>query len=80
MAWGVWLGFIVAYLLNNLIVYKISSGHPMITLWILIFIFSPLFGYASFVNWQFLLILSTGFIGAYGFIISIAIIFGESPD
>jgi nitrate reductase NapE component len=26
------------------------------------------------------LIISTGFIGAYGFIISVAIIFGESPD
>lgn len=78
---GFWLGAIIAFLMNNVLLYKISSNSSSsVPLWIAIILFGTLCGLASCVFWRVLVIVATSFVGSYFMIRPFGWVAGHYPN
>lgn len=62
---GFWLGTIIAFLVNNVLLFRIKTSNQSVPLWIAILLFGSLCGVSSCVFWRVLVIVATSFVGAY---------------
>jgi hypothetical protein len=79
-ALGMWLGFVLALMLNNAFLYKIEVDPPQLILYIVMFIFGLLFGMLSCCIWKRIVIFSTSFSGSYCTIRAISLWAGYYPN
>lgn len=80
MALGFWFGIILAFLINNLFLYKIEVEPPGLLLYITMFILGITFGLMSMFFWQNICIISSSFLGAYLIIRSLSLYIGYYPN
>lgn len=74
---GIWLGIVIAFILNNLVLYLSESN---VLLYLLMVIFGALGAVLASWKWKIVCILSTSIIGGYLTIRGFSIFFGYYPD
>jgi len=79
-ALGIWLGVVIAWIINNLFLYKIETNPPDLLLYLLMLILGASGAFLSKWKWKFICIISTGFLGAYLVIRAFSIFIGYYPD
>ncbi len=79
-ALGTWLGVVVAFVVNNLFLYKIETNPPDLLLYLLMLVLGATGAFLSKWKWKFVCILSTSFLGAYLIIRAMSIFIGYYPD
>lgn len=78
---GFWLGTIIAFLINNVLLFRIQSNSTSsVPLWIAIIIFGTLCGLSSCIFWKMLVIVSTSFVGAYFIVRPFGWVAGHYPN
>jgi hypothetical protein len=70
---GIWMGIILALLLNNAILYKFKTNPPELLLYFTVMILGMIGGLLSCCFWEKMVILSTSVIGAYLFVRGISL-------
>lgn len=80
MGLGLWFGFILAFILNNLFLYKIEVDPPGLILYIVMGILGVIFAILSMYVWRHLCILATSFLGSYLVIRSLSLYIGHYPN
>lgn len=80
MALGLWFGFVLAFVINNLFLYKIEVDPPELLLYILMGILGIIFAVLSMYIWRELCIIATSFLGAYLIIRSLSLYIGYYPN
>lgn len=77
---GFWTGFILAFIINNLFLYKVKVEPPGLLLYILMGVLGTIFGVLSICIWRHVVILGTSFLGSYLAIRSLSIMIGYYPN
>jgi len=77
---GFWLGTILAFFLNQIALYRIVTTPAALPLYIAIGVLGVAFGVLSCFIWQYLVMISTGIVGAYAMIRPLAWWLGYFPN
>lgn len=80
MGLGLWFGFVLAFIINNLFLYKIEVDPPGLLLYILMAIFGIIFAILSMCVWRQICIMATSFLGSYLIIRSLSLYIGGYPN
>ena len=80
MGLGLWLGFVLAFIINNLFLYKIEVSPPGLLLYFLMAILGIIFAIMSMCMWRHICIISTSFLGSYLVIRSLSLYIGGYPN
>jgi len=80
MALGLWFGFILAFIINNLFLYKIEVDPPGLLLYFLMAVFGLIFALLSMCIWREICIMATSFLGSYLVIRSLSLYIGHYPN
>lgn len=79
-ALGMWLGVVLALLLNNAFLYKIKFANSSVVLWITIAVLATGMGVLSCFYYKYCVMVCTGFIGSYCIIRPFGWIIGSFPN
>lgn len=79
-ALGTWLGVVIALLLYNAVLYKISTNHDEIVLWVTVALCAGSMGVMSCFYYRYCVIICTSFIGSYCLIRPLGWILGDFPN
>lgn len=79
-ALGIWLGVVIAFLINNLFLYNIETNPPDLLLYLLMLVLGASGAFLSKWKWKFVCIVSTSLLGAYMVIRAFSIFIGYYPD
>ena len=79
-ALGIWLGVVLAFVINNLFLYKIETNPPDLLLYVMMLVLGAAGAFLSKWKWKFVCIISTSFLGAYLVIRALSIFIGYYPD
>ncbi len=58
---GIWLGCIIAFMLNNAALYKIKTNPPSMPLYVAMAVFGGIFGLLTLKYWRYVVICATGY-------------------
>lgn len=77
---GMWLGVVIALLLNNAFLYKIQLTNNFVVLWLTIGVLSILLGVLSCFFYKYCVMVCTGIVGAYAIVRPFGWILGSFPN
>lgn len=77
---GVWLGIVVAFILNNALFHRIDTGGSSLVLMISVGVFGLMLGILSFYLHEHLVIISSSVIGGYSIIRPFGFFFNDYPN